>query len=172
MLLEAWARVRPKGWVLEVAGNAEGGHDREVAQHIRNLGLNEVRLVGEQAGDAKWRFLSGGDLFVLPSYSENFGIVVAEAMAMGLPVIATHGAPWSVLDDEKLGWWVPATASGIEAALRAATSESPDRLADRGRRARGHAVGAFAWPAIGARMAACYAWLLGLGPLPPDIVFA
>lgn len=172
LLLEAWSRVRPAGWVLEIAGNAEGGHDREVARTIRALGLDGVRLVGEQAGAAKWEFLAGGDLFVLPSYSENFGIVVAEAMAMGLPVITTTGTPWGVLAERDCGWWVPATADAIEGALRTATAESPDRLAARGRRGRDHAIRSFAWPAIGARMAACYAWLLGLGDLPPDLVFA
>ena len=172
LLLEAWGRARPQGWVLDIAGNAEGGHDRDVEQLIRTLRLDGVRLVGEQSGEAKWRFLAGGDLFVLPSYSENFGIVVAEAMAVGLPVITTRGTPWAVLKDQNLGWWVPATVDGIEAGLRAATAESPDRLAERGRLARDYATQSFAWPAIGTRMAACYAWLLGLGPVPPDVVFA
>ena len=172
MLLEAWARVHPSGWELEIAGNAEEGHDREVERLIRSLGLDGVRLVGEQAGSAKWRFLAGGDLFILPSYSENFGIVVAEAMAMGLPVITTHGTPWGVLEEQGLGWWVPATTDAIAAALRSATAESTDRLAERGRRAREHALESFAWPAIGDRVSACYSWLLGLGPLPPDVVFA
>lgn len=172
MLLEAWARAKPVGWVLEIAGNAEGGHDREIERLIRGRGLDSVRLVGEQAGSEKWRFLAAGDLFILPSYSENFGIVVAEAMAMGLPVITTHGTPWGVLEEQDLGWWVPASADAIAASLRTATAESPDRLADRGRRAREYALRSFGWPAIGERMAACYAWLLGLGPVPPDIVFA
>lgn len=172
ILLEAWARVRPAGWVLEIAGNAEGGHDREIEEQIRALGLEGVRLVGEQSGDARWRFLAGGDLFVLPSHSENFGIVVAEAMAMGLPVITTRGTPWAVLEERGLGWWVAATADAVAEALRAATAEPPDRLADRGRAARDFALHAFAWPAIGARMAACYAWVLGLGGLPADVVLA
>jgi glycosyltransferase involved in cell wall biosynthesis len=93
-------------------------------------------------------------------------------MAMGLPVITTQGTPWAVLKEQHLGWWVPATVDGIEAGLLAATAESPDRLAERGRRARDYATQSFAWPAIGTRMAACYAWLLGLGPVPPDVVFA
>lgn len=172
MLLDAWARVRPAGWVLDIAGNAEAGHDREIERRIAALGLDGVRLVGEQSGDAKWRFLSGGDLFVLPSYSENFGIVVAEALAVGLPVITTHGTPWSVLAERGLGWWVAPTADALERGLWEATAEPPDRLADRGRRGRDYALSTFGWPAIGRRMAACYAWVLGLGPLPPDVVFA
>lgn len=172
MLLEAWARVRPAGWVLEIAGNAEGGHEREIAERIKSLGLADVRLVGEQAGDAKWRFLAGAELFVLPSYSENFGIAVAEAMAMGLPVITTHGTPWAAVEERGLGWWVLPTVDAIEHALRQAFAESPAGLAERGRRGRDYAVKSFAWPAIGRRMAACYAWLLGLGPLPADIVLA
>ncbi len=172
MLLEAWARVRPVDWVLEIAGNAEGGHDREIEERIRSLRLEGVRLVGEQAGDAKWRFLAGADLFVLPSHSENFGIVVAEAMTMGLPVITTHGTPWAAIEEQGLGWWVSPTVDAIERGLRQALAESSAQLADRGRRGREYALDSFAWPGIGRRMAACYAWLLGQGPQPPDVVLA
>lgn len=172
MLLEAWARVKPAGWILEIAGNAESSHDREIKQRIRSLGLDTVRLVGEQAGDAKWRFLSTGDLFVLPSYSENFGIAVAEAMAMGLPVITTHGTPWAAVQQQGIGWWVPPTVEGIETSLREAVAESSAQLAERGCRGREYSLQSFAWPAIGRRMAACYAWLLGLAPLPADVVLA
>ena len=56
------------------------------------------------------------DLFILPTHSENFGIVVAEALACGTPVITTQGTPWKELESNHCGWW---TAIGTEATTKA-----------------------------------------------------
>ncbi|MFZ4731065.1 MAG: glycosyltransferase [Pirellulales bacterium] len=170
MLLDAWARVRPPGWTLEIAGGSSDGHDREIARRIAAMGLADVRLAGELTGEEKWRFLATADLFVLPSHSENFGIAIAEAMGMGLPVITTTATPWGVLQQERSGWWVEPAADALAAAIREATSESIAQLAARGQRARDHVARSYRWDAIGERMAACYDWLVGYGPLPADVV--
>ncbi|MEZ5591148.1 MAG: glycosyltransferase [Gammaproteobacteria bacterium] len=49
--------------------------------------------------------LESADLFVLPSFSENFGVVIAEALAHGVPVITTRGTPWKGLLQHGCGWW-------------------------------------------------------------------
>jgi glycosyltransferase involved in cell wall biosynthesis len=169
MLLDAWAHVQPQGWELEIAGEAADGYDRELARHIASLGLKNVRLVGEKTGSEKWDFLARASLFVLPSYSENFGIAVAEAMAMGVPVITTHGTPWEVLRQQDMGWWVAPDVASLTAALKQAVAEPADALAARGARASDYARTAFGWPGIGARMVACYRWLLGAGDPPGDL---
>lgn len=169
MLLEAWAQVQPQGWELEIAGEAADGYDRELARQIAGLGLQGVRLVGEKTGNEKWQFLADADLFVLPSYSENFGIAVAESMAMGVPVITTHGTPWEVLNQHNMGWWVPPDTASIVAALRQAVAEPADALAARGTRASDYARAVFGWPGIGERMVACYRWLLDAGDPPGDL---
>ena len=169
MLLEAWARVRPTGWVLEIAGGGDDGHEREVGRQITARGLADVRLIGEVTGEAKWRFLSDAELFVLPSQSENFGIAVAEAMGMGLPVITTTATPWSVLQRDRSGWWVEPAVDSLARAIREATTESPTQLAERGRRGRDYVRDHFDWGGIGQRMDACYAWVTGNGPRPEDV---
>jgi glycosyltransferase involved in cell wall biosynthesis len=169
MLLEAWGRIRPSGWTLDIAGGSTDGHDREIAGRIAALGLTGVRLAGELTGDDKWRFLADADLFVLPSHSENFGIAIAEAMGMGLPVITTTATPWHILQQERSGWWVEPAADALAGALREATSACPAELQSRGRRAREHVSRHYRWDSIGERMAACYDWLVGQGPLPADV---
>ena len=171
MLLAAWARLRPRGWTLQIAGSGEPRHEREVRDTIERLKLDGVTLEGDLRGADKWRFLATADLFVLPTYSENFGIAVAEAMAAGLPVITTRGTPWQVLRDEQMGWWVDADEPSLTGALREATSAPSAVLAERGGRARSHAIATYSWPAIGRRMLDCYRWLRGIGPTPTDIVF-
>ena len=84
-LARAWAEVRPEGWELVLAGPDEGGHRAEVEGVIRELGLEGVRWTGEVDDRAKWDLYYDADLFVLPTFSENFGIVVAEALAAGSP---------------------------------------------------------------------------------------
>lgn len=169
LLLDAWAQAQPPGWELEIAGLAADGYDRELARQIAGLRLQHVRLVGEKTGTAKWDFLADADLFILPSYSENFGIAVAEAMAMGLPVITTHGTPWEVLSERHLGWWVAPDVAPLTRAIREATAEPAAVLAARGAKAGDYARATFGWPGIGERMVNCYRWLLGEGDKPADL---
>ena len=94
MLVEAWARVRPQGWQLTVAGPDEAGHKAEIERAVAAAGLAElVTFAGPLYGEVKEAALLGADLLVLPSYSESFGMVVAEALAHGVPVLATTGTP-------------------------------------------------------------------------------
>jgi glycosyltransferase involved in cell wall biosynthesis len=172
MLLEAWKRVRPPGWTLDIAGSGDARHEAEVRKTMLKLQLEEVSLVGDLRGALKWQFLANADLFVLPTFSENFGIAIAEAMAAGLPVITTRGTPWQVLRDQRMGWWIDADEHALAAALREATSESGAALHERGQRASRYAMTTFGWPAIGQRMLACYEWLLGIGPSTEDIQFS
>ena len=121
-LVRAWAEVRPEGWELVLAGPDEGGHRAEVEHVIRALGLEGVRWTGEVDDRAKWDLYYGADLFVLPTFSENFGIVVAEALAAGIPAITTTGAPWGVLEERGCGWWIDTGVEPLVAALREATA--------------------------------------------------
>ena len=172
MLLEAWQGVDPPGWELLIAGYGHDTHVREIQEHASRLGSSRVRIVGEKHGADKWQLLQDADLFVLPSYSENFGIAIAEAMAAQTAVITTTATPWQAIRDEAIGWWVPPTADAIRSALAEATALSAAALAERGRRAAAHVRNNYGWPAIGRRMVACYKWLAGRGEMTEDIRLA
>lgn len=166
-LVEAWQRVRPAGWRMVVVGPDEGNHRAAVQEQVRQAGLtDEWDFRDHIDGAAKWQLLVNADLFVLPTYSENFGIAVAEALAAGTPVITTTGAPWEGLVRNQCGWWVEPRLEAITDALSAACSMSSADLAAMGQRGRQWATTDFNWSSIAQQMIGAYEWVLNGGPAP------
>ncbi len=118
MLVEAWARARPRDWRLVIAGPDEAGHRAVVEAVVAAAGLGEaVSFTGPVAGEAKTALLRGADVLVLPSHSESFGMVVAEALAHGTPVLTTTAVPWPALEARQCGWRAAPTADALAEAL-------------------------------------------------------
>lgn len=157
LLLQAWALIRPEGWVLHIAGPDEAGHELELRSIVRSLKLDrDVVFVGELEGENKSRALANADLFVLPTHSENFGIVVAEALAHGCPVITTKGAPWEMIVREKCGWWTTIDVDGIADALREATALTRSQRQKMGSKGREVVLRDFDWRSIARQFFAAY----------------
>jgi glycosyltransferase involved in cell wall biosynthesis len=157
-LLHAWKRANvSQDWKLVIAGPDECGHKNELQGLISRLALgHSVSLGGEVLDTEKWQLYANADLFVLPSHNENFGIVIAEAMGAGLPVITTTGTPWSCLQEKNLGWWVAPAVDELENALRIATAMSRDALRIQGERSRMHVVESFTWEKTASALAEFY----------------
>ena len=170
-LIAAWADVQPEGWRLVIAGPDEGGHRAEVERQVQAAGLGGVvSFAGPVADEEKWDAYRAADLFVLPTHSENFGIVVAEALAAGLPVLTTRGAPWEALVTHRCGWWVETGAGPIAQALRDATATPPETLRAMGARGRAYVEAHLSWDRAAAEHLALYRWLLGTGPRPDFVI--
>jgi glycosyltransferase involved in cell wall biosynthesis len=171
LLIEAWSRVRPPGWQCLIAGPSELGHRASLERQIRAGGLSgEFQFLGKLDASLKAALYRTADLFVLPSLSENFGIVVAEALSYGLPVLATRGAPWQRLIECGAGWWVEPSVEGLEEGLRAACATTAAERAQIGGAGRRLVSAELQWPAIARRMLQCYEWLFEPnGPAPEAI---
>jgi len=94
LLIRALAKVATQqlDFHLLVAGSGDSKYLAELKQLVVSVGLSEqVSFTGFVNGSEKELILQGSDLFVLPSFSENFGVAIAEAMAAGLPVVLTPG---------------------------------------------------------------------------------
>ena len=133
-------------------------------------------FTGPLDDDAKWSAYARADLFVLPTYSENFGIVVAEALWAGVPVITTKGTPWDELEcsasskfrvqssklEERCGWWIDLPPiDSLDKALREAFehSNNPNTrtvLPGMGRCGRKLVEARYTWAAVGDKMVRGY----------------
>jgi glycosyltransferase involved in cell wall biosynthesis len=135
-LLEALALLgaRGAGWRAELVG--DGPERGALEARARSLGLEgRVRFLGER--DDIERLLAGFDVFVLSSREEGIPNALLEAMAAGLPSVATAvGGTPEVLSDGETGWLVPAGAPAALAAALAEALEGRDEAARRGRAAR------------------------------------
>jgi glycosyltransferase involved in cell wall biosynthesis len=161
-LVEAWSKIRPFGWELIIAGPDENDHAKKVRNLIVYHGLESVvHLVGSIEGEEKWKLFERSDLFILPTYSENFGIVVAESLAMGTPVITTKGAPWESLIGKNCGWWIDISIDAIVEALNKAVNLTDDERFRMGENGRNYVNDCFGSDSIGRKMKYFYLWLLG-----------
>jgi glycosyltransferase involved in cell wall biosynthesis len=121
-------------------------------------------------GEAKTKLYRQADLFILPTFSESFGVVVAEALACGVPVITTKGAPWEGLLTHRCGWWIDIGVEPLATALRAATALSDEERREMGERGRRYVEREFSWPSIAEQMLAVYRWVLEQGDKPDCVV--
>ncbi len=166
-LVETWARLRPEGWRVVIAGPDENGHKAEVRQRIVKHDLTDDFLfVGPIQGKEKWELYQSADLFVLPTHSENFGIVVVEALACGTPVITTRGAPWRDLAEYDCGWWVKVGVDPLAEALEEALRLSPSDRRAMGQRGKSLVERKYTWSRVVEAFEALYTWVSEGGKRP------
>ena len=131
LLLEAWRSMETQNWTLEIAGNGNADYIETLSQSAKDL--KNVYFVGAQYGEAKWAFFRSADIMVLPSFSENFGIVVAEALAVGVPAISTQGTPWEDLNNYNCGWWIKLSVTQLQKTLLQVMKTSESSLEKMGK---------------------------------------
>jgi len=168
-LVRAWARLgeRRRSWRLVLAGYDEGSYRARLETLAAALGLGDsVTFAGAVEGAGREQLFAGASVVVLPSPAENFGFVVPEALGRCVPVIATHGSPWSRVVAEGCGWWVPSGEASLAAALAEALGRAPEALREMGERGRRFAHAHFAWDRAAADMVELYEWMLGRRQAP------
>ena len=172
-LLRAWAQVAGRFPTarLQLAGYDDDGFLAQCRSLAGSLGIaDSVAFGGAVSGAGREALFARSSLLVLPSPSENFGLVVPEALVRGLPVVTTQGTPWSSVASERCGWWVPATEDALAGALSEALASPPSALREMGDRGRQFARVAYAWERVAGSMLALYAWALGQAPQPSFVL--
>jgi glycosyltransferase involved in cell wall biosynthesis len=160
-LVKAWAISKKPGWKLVIAGPDEGGYLSVVRRAVLESGVQQsVDVIGAVDGVEKERTLRSASLFVLPTYSENFGIVVGEALSYGVPVITTNVTPWEELRAHECGWWVDIGVEALAGALGEACEMTDGQRRAMGMRGRSLIEKSYSWRSVAEAHLEFYAWLL------------
>ena len=122
-------------------------------------------------GEEKIKLFREASLFVLPSFSENFGIVIAEALASYTPVITTKGTPWEELNKENAGWWINIGVEPLKKALEEAIGSSDKTFIEMGANGRKLVEDKYSMESVGKQMIHLYNWILNKGVKPKFIDF-
>jgi glycosyltransferase involved in cell wall biosynthesis len=158
LLIEAFARAQPSfrkpAALVLIGGHPDEWEGEHPFETIQRTGARDVFLAGWHGHEALPEFLRAGDLLLHASVNEQFGQVLIEAMACGLPVIAVdRGGPAAIVDDPETGWLVePDDLEALSAAIVAAVADDEDRRR-RGERARERAVENYSLARIGEELA-------------------
>ncbi|MGH8594663.1 MAG: glycosyltransferase [Gammaproteobacteria bacterium] len=157
-LAMSWGRLNKdfKEWRLVIAGPDAGYEAQSRAAFAAHAPGDSVLWIGPVYGRDKAELLAGSDVLVLPSDWENFGIVVLEALAAGIPAITTTGSPWRELPQRDCGWWVRPTAGALAETLATAMAMEDPRLRSMGERGRQLVYEKYTWDRCGAQMMSLY----------------
>jgi glycosyltransferase involved in cell wall biosynthesis len=168
LLLLAWAQIESANpnWRLRIVGPDEQGHAVDLRNLIEVHRLSRVSIEGPLHGSGRLAAYTAADLFVLPSRNENFGLTAAEALAAGIPVLASKRTPWSALIEKGCGWWAEPNPAAIAKELQQAMNMPGTELQLMGRRGRDWMRRDFSWPAVAAQMISAYSWVNGKGDRP------
>jgi glycosyltransferase involved in cell wall biosynthesis len=165
LLIPALERLQLQGlkfhFVLAGANPQDSNYEENIQTRIKNSHLAEnTTITGFVQGSAKLNLLASADLFVLPSYYENFGIAVAEAMATGTPVVISNGVHiWQEVENANAGWVTPCEVEKLTEVLRLAL-EKPEERQQKGENARNLVKQQYSWTAIARQMIEAYQALI------------
>jgi len=163
-LLEAWRRVTDEfpAWHLVLVGPGRHTNVKQMQTSIMRLNLNQrVSWLGPLFGAERDEAYKAAQLFIQPSFQENFGNSIAEALASGCPVLTTCETPWKILQERQWGWWVPMSVESLTQSLREALALPPEDLKARGEAAKNWIETECSVESVSRKMADWYRSLLG-----------
>lgn len=159
-LVRAWKKLdvmARKGWQVIIAGPDQIGYVAELKKLCHELGVQDDFVFREPVyGEKKDRLYKDSDLFVLPTFSENFGSVIVESLANGTPAICTKGAPWAELEERGCGWWIDIGVEPLKDTLEKAMSLSDAERHAMGMKGRRLVEEKYTWHSVAKKIRSSY----------------
>jgi len=169
-LIEAWLNVEvdiKKKWRLDIVGNGDKEYIEKLKKIIKKEKLQEeIFILPPVFGLKKVSLYREASLFVLPTFSENFGVVIAEALASYTPVITTKGAPWEDLEGYDCGWWIDIGVKPLIDCLQLAMSCKKEEILIKGKNGRKLIEEKYSIRSVAEKMLQLYDWILNNGKKP------
>lgn len=162
-LIKAWSITGKKNsdWELVLIGDGSTEYKVSLFKLASDLGITNILFPGFLSGDAKEDMMNSLSYLVLPSKSENFGMVVAEALIKDIPVIASKGTPWEELNVKYAGWWIDIGVDPLVKALREAMELSDLERKKMGENGRKLVEENYSIEIVSKKMIELYGWILG-----------
>jgi len=162
LLAYAWGKVAKSNpsWHLVIAGPDNEQHWPQVKSILDSYNEHNYTRCDYLSGDARIAVLQHADVFVLPTFWENFGIVVAEALMAGTPVITTTKTPWDDLGSIGCGWTIEPNEHALVKVLSEAMKIDSANLQEMGRTGRAYVRQRFDWRDIAVDMKRYYEYVL------------
>jgi glycosyltransferase involved in cell wall biosynthesis len=165
LLIPALERLLAEGlnfhFVLAGTNPQDPNYENQIQKQIKaSLLSSRTTITGFVTGELKVALLQDADLFVLPSYYENFGIAVAEAMVAGTPVVISDQVHiWEEVKGAEAGWVCPCEVDALTECLREALPDVGEQKR-RGLNAQDYALRNYSWDAIALAMIQAYRQIL------------
>lgn len=162
ILLKAWAEVGKNNpnWELVLIGDGDINYKYQLIKLAETLNIRNICVKGFLSGLEKEKALQSLDYLVLPSKSENFGMVVPEALIREIPVIASNGTPWEELSTYNAGWWIDIGVDPLVNALKEAMELSDLERQKMGENGRKLVEENYSIGTVSKQMIELYDWIL------------
>lgn len=167
-LIKAWALLAKDRSDCELVLIGDGSPQYKVSllNLVRELRISNISFPGFLSGEEKDKMMDSLSYLVLPSKSENFGMVVPEALAREVPVIASKGTPWEELNTQRAGWWIDIGVEPLVKALTEALSLPESERKILGQNGRALVQREYSIESVSQKMLKLYNWILNGGEKP------
>ena len=173
-LLEAFCQLNVQfkdGWTIDIIGEGDNDYLASLRKRIAQLGLDDyVNFRGAIYGSEKNAALINSTFYVLPTFSENFGIAIAEALACYCPVITTTGAPWNELLNRNAGDWIELSIDNLARSLEKMMSLSLKEYDTVSQNAKSLVTNRYSSNSLAAQMFDCYKSLLSGDSINSNVI--
>jgi glycosyltransferase involved in cell wall biosynthesis len=149
---------------FRIVGPDQAGHLSELVAEAERLGVAAMfDWAGPKYGDELSREYDRCDILILPSFTENFGATVVDALSHSKPALASMFTPWKILEERECGWWVSNEPEKLAETFKKIAALSAEELESMGERGRKLVEEKYAWDAVCSAMIRGYESCLELG---------
>ena len=156
---------------LVIIGSDIPEYENFLKTEARRLKLDNVIFTGFLTGVEKDKAIGSLSVMVLPSDFENFGNVVPDALARGVAVICSKGAPWQSLVSNNCGWWIDNSQEEINKTILEVKSKTADELLEMGKNGVKFVEDELSYKVLGKKIKRLYEWVIDGGEAPEFVYF-